>query len=296
MNSTLPRFSLRKHGFTDFVLNRRRVSLLGGGLLLILSLIGAVANPVNAAGVTPWLNIAGPGGGTVYSYVSAGFNCGIDLNRTCHYLEVAGSDWNASNRKWSSNGHSVTGTATGTGTGAKNTALIVASNSTLGYAATDTNNFVSNTGLDDWFLPSRDEVQRLRSSTYSTNFGEVGTSSQQSGSIWITYDSGRNSFITDSPKREAFKVLAVRAFSQSDSSLANLTVAGEVLAPSFDPSVTEYSLTTEQESVRFTPVAVGASSVRVGAITVANGSQSASIALNPGSNSISLTVVAADSS
>ena len=293
MNSTFSVFSLCKHGF---ILNRRRVSLLGGGLLLILSLIGAVANPVNAAGVTPWLNIAGPGGGTVYSYVSAGFNCGIDLNRTCHYLEVAGSDWNASNRKWSSNGHSVTGTATGTGTGAKNTALIVALNSTLGYAATYTNIFVSNTGLDDWFLPSRGEVQMLRSSTYSTNFGEVGTSSQQSGSIWITYDSGRNRVIFDTPKTEVKKVLAVRAFSRSDSSLANLTVAGEVLAPSFDPSVTEYSLTTEQESVQFTPVAVGASSVRVGEIMVANGSQSSPIQLNAGLNKVTLTVTAADSS
>jgi hypothetical protein len=35
----------------------------------------------------------GPGGGKVFYYSAAGFNCGPDFSSTCHYLEVAPNTW-----------------------------------------------------------------------------------------------------------------------------------------------------------------------------------------------------------
>jgi uncharacterized repeat protein (TIGR02543 family) len=266
---------------------------------LVVSSIVGFAGPVSAIGVAPWVGVAGPGGGTVYYYNANGFACGVEFANTCHFLEVAGSDWDAKNRKWSSNNHSVAGTSIALGSGAKNTSLIVAENSTLGYAASDANAFVSDTGLGDWFLPSKDETSSMRGASYSTNFGEVGTSSQVNASWWHTYDSQRNSFPSNSPKGEAFKVLAVRAFSKSDSRLASVSVAGEVISPGFDPSVTSYAVTTDEPSIQVTAVAVGASSVLVGAnsstTSIGNGTQSGAIALEPGLNHVTLTVTAADS-
>jgi hypothetical protein len=38
----------------------------------------------------------GPGGGKVFYYSAAGFNCGPDFSSTCHYLEVAPNTWSGS--------------------------------------------------------------------------------------------------------------------------------------------------------------------------------------------------------
>jgi uncharacterized repeat protein (TIGR02543 family) len=260
----------------------------------VVSVVG-VSNKVDAYGVSPWVDTSGPGGGTVYYYSASGFSCGVSLSQVCNYLEVAGTDWNAQNRFWdSTKSRDVSGTSQEIGTGAKNTSLIVASNSTTGFAATDPDAFVSNSGHGDWFLPSLKEAQNMDNANYSTDFGEVGTSSQVNSSIWYTYDSRTTRTISDSPKREAFKILAVRAFGKSDSSLSGLQVSGEALSPSFNPSVLEYSLTTSQSTVRVSPVAVGAKSTLVGSQSVSNGQQSNPIALATGVNQVVLRVTAAD--
>jgi uncharacterized repeat protein (TIGR02543 family) len=260
----------------------------------VVSVVG-VSNKVDAYGVSPWVDTSGPGGGTVYYYSASGFSCGVSLSQVCNYLEVAGTDWNAQNRFWdSTKSRDVSGTSQEIGTGAKNTSLIVASNSTTGFAATDPDAFVSNSGHGDWFLPSLKEAQNMDNANYSTDFGEVGTSSQVNSSIWYTYDSRTTRTISDSPKREAFKILAVRAFGKSDSSLSGLQVSGEALSPSFNPSVLEYSLTTSQSTVRISPVAVGAKSTLVGSQSVSNGQQSNPIALATGVNQVVLRVTAAD--
>ena len=49
----------------------------------------------------------GPGGGKVFYYSAAGFNCGPNFSSTCHYLEVAPATWKASAEpelKWDPNG------------------------------------------------------------------------------------------------------------------------------------------------------------------------------------------------
>ena len=251
-----------------------------------------------------WVDVQGPGGGTVYYYNPAGFACGANLDQTCHFLEFADASgswdttgWNSAVRFWSATPNlNVAGTSRALGTGAKNTSLIVAGNGTLGYAATDTNNFVSNTGLGDWFLPSYDELTAMCCSSGASFWDDVGSSSQHSADWWWTYRNRSGQIQNLKMKRYSSKIYATRAFSKSDSRLINLSAAGETLSPAFDPSVTEYSLTTEQESVRITPVAIGANSVRVGASSVANGSQSSPIQLNTGLNQVTLTVTAADSS
>ena len=275
-------------------MSRRLARLLGFLLFVVTSIVGVTDN-VQAYGTGPWTNVLGPGGGTVYYYSDNGFNCGINLTQVCNYLEVAGTGWSASNRFWdSTKALNVNGTSQEIGTGAKNTSLIVAGNSTLGYAATDTNAYVSSTGLDDWFLPSLKEVQSMDNANYSTAFGEVGTSTQARSDWWHTYDSNRNFTPGDSPKREAFKVLAVRAFGKSDSSLANLQVSGETLSPSFSPTVLEYSVTTSRSTVQITPAAVGASSALVGSQSVTNGQLSSAITLANGLNQVVVRATAAD--
>ena len=275
-------------------MSRCLARLLGFLLFVVTSIVGVTDN-VQAYGTGPWTNVLGPGGGTVYYYSDTGFNCGVNLTQVCNYLEVAGTGWSASNRFWdSTKALNVNGTSQEIGTGAKNTSLIVAGNSTLGYAATDTNAYVSSTGLDDWFLPSLKEVQSMDNANYSTAFGEVGTSTQARSDWWHTYDSDRNFTPGDSPKREAFKVLAVRAFGKSDSSLANLQVSGETLSPSFSPTVLEYSVTTSRSTVQITPAAVGASSALVGSQSVTNGQLSSAITLANGLNQVVVRATAAD--
>lgn len=268
-------------------------------VIVIIGATGLAVGPTGSAdadGVAPWIDAPGPGGGTVYYYDAAGFDCGVALAETCHFLEVAGTEWASTNRRWSSTGAGVSGTSQNLGAGAKNTALIVASAPSLGFAATDPDAFESGSGHDDWFLPSLVEARLMDSSAYSTDYREVGTSSQSWGDRWYSYDSRRNATINDTPRSEAKKILAVRAFSESDSTLAAMSVSGETLSPSFDPSVTEYNLTTAESSVQIAPVAVAASTTSVSGSDVANGATSDSISLAYGSNEIPLVVQAPDGS
>lgn len=63
-------------------------------------LTAATSNTVNVAvlgcaqGGPCAIGDTGPGGGTVFYYSAAGFNCGPNFSSTCHYLEVAPNTWN----------------------------------------------------------------------------------------------------------------------------------------------------------------------------------------------------------
>ena len=174
-------------------------------LVIASALVVATDGVVQGTGTGAWIDTPGPAGGVVFYYNASGFSCGVGLSDTCHYLEVAGADWDSKNRRWSSTNGAVAGTSKGIGTGEKNTALIVASAPALGYAATDADSFTSDTGHSDWFLPSLNEAIAMDSATYSTNYSEVGTSSQVSNSIWWSYDSRLNRSIPDTPKSEPRK-------------------------------------------------------------------------------------------
>src|SRR5210317_805729 len=216
---------------------------------MLVVLIGATglavgpSGPVEAYGVAPWANTPGPGGGTVYYYDSTGFLCGVTRSETCHFLEVAGSDWTTTRSAWSPRTGAIGGTSYNRGYGAQNTAAIINFDSSAGYAATNADAFVSSSGHGDWFLPSVQEVKDMDSSAYSTNFGELGTSTEMNSNWFYSYDSRRNSHFYDNTKTALSTFRAIRAFSKSDSTLAAMSVSGETLSPSFDPAVTEYSLT-----------------------------------------------------
>jgi hypothetical protein len=121
----------------------------------------------------------GPGGGKIF-YVNLGrFTCGVARNSSCRYLEAAPSGWNSGSdptRAWAqvpyqstavANGSSPeTATAVAIGWGQWNTQAIVLQGnsdaSTVAAAAADAYAPTPFTTLiDDWFLPSKDELWEL---------------------------------------------------------------------------------------------------------------------------------------
>ena len=101
----------------------------------------------------------GPGGGIIFYHNPDGFTM-TDTGETAYYLEV--SPIGFLNLTWVSEELAETdiiGTETGIGTGRKNTALILAADVDA-QAAAKANDY-NNRGKNDWFLPSRDELDEL---------------------------------------------------------------------------------------------------------------------------------------
>jgi Putative Ig domain len=137
----------------------------------------------------------GPGGGKIFYYLAAGFNCGPTRASTCKYLEAAPSGWNTGADpaiSWATNinGNQTTAVPAGgaalngIGNGYKNSEDIVAQtgNVAASSAAVAARAYRGN-GLTDWYLPTSDEVQALYNQR--TTVGGLGTdfywSSRQTG-------------------------------------------------------------------------------------------------------------------
>jgi hypothetical protein len=125
----------------------------------------------------------GPGGGTVFYVSTAGFNCGPTFTARCKYLEAAPALWNGGGtepkRNWAQftpvNYRSTTvnnatspetATATAIGWGYRNTrAIILQGNSnpaTSAAALADSYSVtVRGVAIDDWYLPSKDELNQM---------------------------------------------------------------------------------------------------------------------------------------
>jgi hypothetical protein len=121
----------------------------------------------------------GPGGGTVFYVALAPFSCGPTRAATCTYLEAAPSGWNGGadpTRRWASTPYRSTAvnnatspetaTATAIGWGYRNTrAIILQGNSdTATSAAALADSYtvtVSGVTYDDWYLPSKDELNQM---------------------------------------------------------------------------------------------------------------------------------------
>jgi len=133
----------------------------------------------SASGQTVQLGATGPGGGVIFYIASTPFTCGPTRSATCTYLEAAPSGWNGGvdpTRRWANATYQSTivnnatspetATATAIGWGYRNTrAIILQGNSDAAtiaaaladsYAAT-----VSGVTYDDWYLPSRDELNQM---------------------------------------------------------------------------------------------------------------------------------------
>ncbi len=76
-----------------------------------------------------------------------------------HGIIAAATD-QSSNAEWGCYGATIGGTSTALGTGAANTAAIVAGCGTAGIAARLCDELDLN-GYDDWYLPSKDELHKL---------------------------------------------------------------------------------------------------------------------------------------
>ena len=119
----------------------------------------------------------GPGGGTVFYVSTTGFNCGPSLIARCKYLEAAPSGWNGSNeggtRTWANSTYQSvtvnnvsspeTATATAIGSGYRNTRAIILQGNTdaATSAAALADSHTSRLLYDDWYLPSKDELNQM---------------------------------------------------------------------------------------------------------------------------------------
>ncbi|MDR1787322.1 MAG: DUF1566 domain-containing protein [Treponema sp.] len=104
----------------------------------------------------------GPAGGLVFYVDTAGFPSGAET--PFHYLEAAPSDLSA---VWGADEAVETDTALGTGQA--NTDAITASSAPAGAAAKVCDQLVNS--MDDWFLPSRDELNLLYTNLKSKSKG-----------------------------------------------------------------------------------------------------------------------------
>jgi len=124
----------------------------------------------------------GPGGGAVFYKANSSFSCGPTRSSLCEYLEAAPSGWNGGSepgRTWAQNtpvsyqsttvnnaGSPQTATATEIGWGYRNTRAIIlqgnTNTSTSAAALADSYTVtVRGVAIDDWYLPSRDELNQM---------------------------------------------------------------------------------------------------------------------------------------
>ena len=148
------------------------------------TIIGASASGETATAtyrlrVTGDIGDTGPGGGNIFYYLAEGFACGPTRAATCKYLEAAPDLWNDNAqdpiRTWAQStpvnyqASTVPGngaTATALGWGYQNTrAIILQGNTdtaTSAAALADSHTVtVSGVAYDDWYLPSKDELNQM---------------------------------------------------------------------------------------------------------------------------------------
>jgi len=163
---------------------------------------GGSSMPFSASDGAANIGRTGPGGGKIGYYSSAGFTvAGLG---TCHYLEVSpanltggtGGQESMKNTTATSNtGYSpIIGTSTSIGSGKNNTTIIIASENILYsgnsyvYAAKACANY-NGGGKNDWFLPSKDELNYIYQNLVKGKSGHgftvgASTSGYWSSSLW----------------------------------------------------------------------------------------------------------------
>ncbi|MDR1787161.1 MAG: fibronectin type III domain-containing protein [Treponema sp.] len=124
---------------------------------------GALSAAVSQTTLAYQIGDTGPAGGWIFYADTTGF---VSDSITCHYLEAAPADL-ATAYQWGGYGTLCGGTGTDIGTGATNTAALVTHNhgtpqlgSGLHLAAQACADYEYG-GYDDWFLPSKDEINQM---------------------------------------------------------------------------------------------------------------------------------------
>jgi len=159
------------------------------------------------------IGATGPGGGIIFYGDEMGFTM-TDNNSTAYYLEAAPADM-GSTLAWASGGYTTTdipGTETAIGAGRKNTAIILTADSTAPAAlACDT---YSNNSKNDWFLPSKDELDQLYNNRVSVGgfTGSIYFSSSQYSNITVPIRRFSDGYQGNFSKNMSYDVRAIRAF------------------------------------------------------------------------------------
>ena len=148
----------------------------------------------------------GPAGGKVFYITEGGL----------HGLEAAQVD--QASAQWGCRGTSIVGTSSEVGTGAANTAKIIAGCAEANTAAKVVDAYSLN-GYDDWYLPSKDELDLLYDQkTVVGGFDSYShikywSSTQlDSTSVWIQYFNLNGLQDYTSNKNLTFPVRAIRSF------------------------------------------------------------------------------------
>jgi hypothetical protein len=142
----------------------------------------------------------GPGGGTIFYVATTPFACGPTRSATCTYLEAAPNGWNGGSdaqNRWAQQtpidyvtttvgGNGAT--ETGIGWGYRNTRAIVAqgnSNTANSVAPIADSYTVTVAGVvyDDWFLPSKDELNQMCKWARGQAWVSDATACNNSGSL-----------------------------------------------------------------------------------------------------------------
>lgn len=173
------------------------------------TVIGASASGETATAtyrlrVTGDIGDTGPGGGTIFYKRSTPFTCGPTRSATCKYLEAAPSLWNGGaadpSNRWaqqlpiaydtgtvgSSGGDTATSQAIGWGY--RNTRAIVAqgnTNTSTSVSPIADSHTVTVLGVvyDDWYLPSRDELNQMCKWARNQSWVSDATACDNSGTL-----------------------------------------------------------------------------------------------------------------
>jgi hypothetical protein len=131
-------------------------------------------------GIACLIGDVGPGGGRVFYVATTSFDCGPTRSESCLYLEAAPALWNGGtrdpSRSWAKYPYSSevvnnpsspeTASATGIGWGYRNTRAIILQGNTevATSAAALADSYAPSVGgviVDDWYLPSKDELTQM---------------------------------------------------------------------------------------------------------------------------------------
>ncbi len=152
-----------------------------------------------------------PAGGIVF-YTKESYSNGWQC------LEVAPVDTEWTNKEWGADGVNIDGAeGTAIGTGEQNTADIIACLGTGSTYAAQLCNGLTYGGYNDWFLPSKDELDQIYKNLHEADLGGFALDNYWSSSeliiddnVWIQY------FVTgyqrDYGKGNSARIRAVRAF------------------------------------------------------------------------------------
>lgn len=138
-----------------------------------------------------------------------------DYSDGWRYLEAAPSD-QSDGIMWYNGTNVETGaTATAAGTGEANTSAIVSAQGDGDYAAQICDDLELG-GFDDWFLPSRDELDLMYMNLAAIGLGDFANtrywSSTETNGVFAYAEYFNSGSVNDAEKSNTFRVRAIRAF------------------------------------------------------------------------------------